>query len=607
MADSDLTILLKMVDKTSKPIGNVGKALGHINSIATKVGASLTKNLTLPILAIGAASLKVFSDFESGMANVSTLVDTTTESMSDMSEQVQDIASRTPVAFGELTSALFDVRSASIPAADAMNVLERSAQLGVAGLGSTAQAARLAAGAINAWGLEGEDADRIFNTIFQTTKNGITTIAGLEQGFGAVAGKMAKAGLEADDYFASVAALTTTTLKASEAHTQMKAAIDGLEKSGKKTKKIFQKLGVKDFKELVKTSGGVTQAFRLISEAAGKQSGALKALIGSSEGAAAVQALAGAQGDKQIATLADMRKETIGLTDVQKAANKQFATSASKIKMAKNQMVTAGIKIGAILAPAILKLTEKVSDAVKWFGELDNDTKRMIVTVAGVLAVVGPSILIFAKMATAIGIVTTAIKLMTLAIITNPIGAAVAIIAGAAGLIITNWDTIGPFFKAIWGTIEIIFENAAAFINDIIDGIMAAVDRVKRAAGDIKAHFSIEQTSGERAETKRANIRGAEKFFKRTGRHIKGFGLIDGEVAELKDSARGRRDSRDIAGAATEAIKKRGSDSILSQSSLKAAVTEKNEIVIRIDGPGEVASKKGPSKIDVRTGRQGAI
>ncbi len=437
-----LSIIIKTIDRSTaairaigKKFDGLGKKMESVGKKAGKIGKSLTKNLTLPIVAVGVASVRAFSEFEKGMASVSTLVDTNVESMDEMGKKVQEIGRRTPVALDKLTSALFDIRSAGIPAADAMNVLERSAQLGVAGLGDTAQAARLVAGAINAWGLEGEAADRIYNTVFQTTKNGITTIEGLEQGFGAVAGKMAAAGIEVDDYFASIAALTTTTLKASGAHTQMRAAVDGLQASNKRTSKIWRKLGVKDFNELLKKSGGVTEAFRAVAGAAGDQSGALKKLIGSSEGEAAVMALISKQGDKQLSTLKDMRKETVGLTDDQIAFNKQNKTSAAQWQKTKNSLASAAISMGTLLAPALTKVADKIQSVAKWFENLDDSTKSTIAKIAGVTAVVGPMLIVLGKVAPGVGLIITALAKLAVIAKAHPVFALLAALTAVAGFV----------------------------------------------------------------------------------------------------------------------------------------------------------------------------
>jgi len=91
---------------------------------------------------------------------VSTVVDTNVESMDAMKNAVLDIAKKTPVALSDLTSALYDIRSAGISASMSMDVLEKSAQLGIAGLGSTAEAVDIVTSAINAFRLKGEDAEK---------------------------------------------------------------------------------------------------------------------------------------------------------------------------------------------------------------------------------------------------------------------------------------------------------------------------------------------------------------------------------------------------------------------------------------------------------------
>ena len=483
-----LSIVIRTVDKSTQALravtakfAKLGEKMDKIGKKAQKIGKNLTTSLTLPIVAVGAAGVKAMADFETGMASVSTLIDTNVESMDNMGKKVLEISRRTPVAIDELTSALFDLRSGGTSAGDAMDRLERSAQLGVAGLGTTAQAAKLATGAINAWGLEGEEANKIFNTIFLTTKNGITTIAGLEQGFGAVAKKMADANIEVDDYLASVAALTTTTVKASEAHTQMKAAVDGLEKGGKKTGKVFRKLGVKDFKTLVERTGSVTEAFRAVKEAVGDQSGALKDLIGSSEGVAAVNALAGAQGDRQISTLSEMRKETEGLTDAQVAFNKQNATTASKLKRAKNSIESAAISLGKVLVPVVEKLTEKLIAASDWWESLDDGTKETIATIAGLVATLGPAIMLFGKLSSTMGMVAKAFKVMDTVAKANIIVASLMAIAWAAKEIYDNWEDFEDFFKLLWDGVKFIFKSSWDYISGIIEKVIRGANRVKNA------------------------------------------------------------------------------------------------------------------------------
>ena len=99
-----------------------------------------------------------------------------------MQKSVLDLGKRVPVSLDDLASALYDIRSAGISAGDAMGVLEGSAKLAVAGLGTTKEAANIVTSAINAFGLKGKDQANVYNTFFETVKNGKTTISELSQG-----------------------------------------------------------------------------------------------------------------------------------------------------------------------------------------------------------------------------------------------------------------------------------------------------------------------------------------------------------------------------------------------------------------------------------------
>lgn len=203
-------------DKMQNKIQSLSSNLESIGKVATIVGGSLT--------AIGAANLKLAGDFSAGMTNVATLIDTNVENFDAMKEEVLQIAKRTPVALDGLTSALYDIRSAGISANMQFEVLERSAQLGLTGLGSTSEAVDLVTSSLNAFSLKGEEASRVYDTIFKTVKYGKTTISGIAQGFGSVAGTVAASNIKLDDYLAAVAALTTTGQPAAQAHHQLKAA-----------------------------------------------------------------------------------------------------------------------------------------------------------------------------------------------------------------------------------------------------------------------------------------------------------------------------------------------------------------------------------------------
>ena len=309
------------------------------------------------ILTLSGANLKMAADFESSMSSVSTLIDTHVESMQDMNLEVLGIAKRTPVALNELTGALYDIRSAGMLASDQFNILEHSAQLGVAGLGTTKEAVDLVTSSINAFNLHGAEQNRIYDLIFKTVKTGKTTISGLAQGFGAVAGTVAAAGIKIDDYLASVAALTTTGQPAAQAHTQIKAAIAGLTRGTKDQQKIFRQLHAKDFNDLIQKSGGMVGAFSRINRSVKGNKSELISLLGSIEAYNAVLSLTGNQNKAYTDTLIGMRN---GANAVDEAFEKKLGTVTAQTQRFQNYVQKIGIEFGNSLLPVFTKFLDTV-------------------------------------------------------------------------------------------------------------------------------------------------------------------------------------------------------------------------------------------------------
>lgn len=360
-------------DKMQNKIQSLSSNLENIGKVATIVGGSLT--------AIGAANLKLAGDFSAGMTNVATLIDTNVENFDAMKEEVLQIAKRTPVALDGLTSALYDIRSAGISANMQFEVLERSAQLGLTGLGSTSEAVDLVTSSLNAFSLKGEEASRVYDTIFKTVKYGKTTISGIAQGFGSVAGTVAASNIKLDDYLAAVAALTTTGQPAAQAHHQLKAAIAGMLRETDDSKKVFNALGVKSFKELIQKSGGMVNAFKAITDCVGGNESAILSLFGSTMAYNAVLGLTTKQNKTYVETLNSMR---YGVSLIDEGYQKQYNTEHAIMQRMKNMSQVIGIQLGEALAPAFGKILDFGQLSLNLFDKMSPQMKSFIaISIAG--------------------------------------------------------------------------------------------------------------------------------------------------------------------------------------------------------------------------------
>lgn len=360
-------------DKLQSKIKKVSENLDKIGKSATVAGGILT--------AISATNLKMAADFEKNMANVSTLIDTNVESLSGMKKEVLEIAKRTPVALDGLTSSLYDIRSAGISVDNQFKVLEKSAQLGVAGLGSTSEAVDLVTSSLNAFQLKGEEADRVYDTIFKTVKFGKTTITGIAQGFGAVAGTVAAADIKLDDYLASIAALTTTGQPAAQAHTQIKAAIAGMTRESKESAEVFKKLGVNNFKDLIQKSGGMVNAFELVTKQVKGNDSAILKLFGSTEAYNAVVGLTTKQHQAYTDALNAMRNAP---SLVDEGYSKQLDTVNAQMQRFQNFIQKIGIDMGSALVPYFRRFLDIIEKVMNVFDKIPEGIKNKIsVAIAG--------------------------------------------------------------------------------------------------------------------------------------------------------------------------------------------------------------------------------
>jgi len=333
--------------------------------------------------AIGYKSVKAFASFEQKMSDVSTLVDTGAFNMDAFGKSILEMTKKVPRSADELGAAAYQIVSAGISdASDALKVLEKSAVLGVAGLGSTAEAADLTTSAINSFGYSAEDAEEVTNILFKTVKAGKTTVSELAQAFGMVAPLAAEAGVSFAELQGATAALTTAGLKTSVAQTQIRASLVALIKPTEDMKLLlgdYEGAG----KDLIETSGGLVSAFTEIRRRAEEQGVSLSKAMGSVEGYNAVLSLTGATSEKFEKIMENM---TDGVIEVSEAFDKQKKTLENQVQLIKNYgtvfMITIGKGITAALKVAItdtLKYGEATQEAARISLALYDATSYLII------------------------------------------------------------------------------------------------------------------------------------------------------------------------------------------------------------------------------------
>ena len=344
-----LKIVIKAKDEASKVFSDFSKKHNETIKNMKKLGVIGAG----AIGAVGVASVKMAADFDASMTDVSTLVDTNVESMDEMKSAVLDLSKRTPVALGDLSSALYDVRSAGISAESAMKVLEDSARLGTAGLGTTKESADLLTTAINAFGLQGRDSAEVANVLFKTVKAGKTDISKLSQAFGKMAGNAKAANISFEDAQAATASLTALTGKTSEAQNALAQVFLELTIKGGKLDKALQTNGG-SLDELNERIGeeGLVGGMKSMQEELGLSETEFKNLFSSAEGGTSVFQLLTDAYDTNNETLVSMRDGTDLMSE---AVRKQNEAASKQYQILKNQLNAELINLGTQILPVLIE------------------------------------------------------------------------------------------------------------------------------------------------------------------------------------------------------------------------------------------------------------
>lgn len=123
------------------------------------------------------------------------------------------------------------------------------------------------------------------------------------------------------------------------------------------------------------------------------------------------------------------------------------ATTQNNLQLLQNRVVRLGISVGSALLPPFNDFMDTIGPVISGVAELAAANPWLVKGILG--AAVGFGVLRVAVMAS-----TMALTIMNAVATMSPIGLLVRAIALAAGFLIANWDTVGPWFAELWEGIK---------------------------------------------------------------------------------------------------------------------------------------------------------
>ncbi|MBZ0323091.1 phage tail tape measure protein [Enterococcus casseliflavus] len=452
---------------------DTAKKLQKIEEAGEKVsdvGKKMSIGVTAPIVAAGAAGLAAFSEVDEALDTIITKTGATGDVADSLATSFENVGSNTHLELQTVGEAIGEVNTQfgfmDKKLEDSTNYILQFAEINGTDVSQSAIYARQA---IEAYDLSYDDLNKVLDVTTKTSQNtgqavdslfdsaikGAPQIKQLGLSFGegvTLMGQFEQAGIDGNAALSSLSKATVTYAK------------DG--------KSLSEGLG--ELQDKIMNASSETDAINAAAEVFGTKGGP---------------------------RMADaIRRGTLNLEDLAKIADEsQGAVGETfeatldpidKSNQAMNNAKLALADVGESVQISLLPFFEMAIDTLKsfkgWWDSLDQGTKNWIITIAGIIAAVGPVLVVLGMLMSSVTKIATGIRVlqgvwsgMTALLAANPF---VLVIAGIAlliaGLVLAynkvEWfrNGVNAFFRGVSDVAVEVFNFMAGYMSNIFGGII---------------------------------------------------------------------------------------------------------------------------------------
>lgn len=406
-----------------------GSKMQGIGKNMQSVGSTLTKGLTVPLLAGAGVAVKAAIDYESAFAGVKKTVDGTPQQFAQLSTSIREMAKEMPSSAVEIAHVAEAAGQLGVPIGAIKDFSKTMINLGVSTNLSSEEAASSIAKIGNIMQVSGKDlgtwsghfgsAVVDLGNHFATTERDIVEMTNRL----AAGGKLA--GLTTPEILGLATAMSSVGIEAEAGGTAMNQTLTGIGKAvagvGKgassKLKLIAQTAGMtaEEFSQAWKQKPAeALQAFIKGLQRAHDEGKNMDGIL-SDLGMKGIR-----QGNmlKSLASASDKMSEAVNRSNLAwkennaltNEASKRYETTESQLKIFKNKLTDIAIEFGGPLLKALNSgldaakpWLQTLSDMAKKFSEMSTEQQQSIIKWGAMTAAIGPALKFFGKGASIIG------------------------------------------------------------------------------------------------------------------------------------------------------------------------------------------------------------
>lgn len=473
----------------SQQLQTAGDKMKEVGGKISDVGQGMTKNVTAPIVAVGAASVVAWKEVDAALDIVTVKTGATGEALEAMQQSAKNIAETIPTDFMTAAEAVGEVNTRFGLTGQALEDLStKFVEFATLNNTDVSTSVDNVSSVLNAFGMDASQAGGmldVLNAVGQATGLSMDALA---QDLSANAAQLKDMGLNAVESAQFLGNVEMSGMDVSVAMAGMKKAMKSASDDG-----ISLDEALKNFSETMKSNASETEKLQAAYDLFGTKAGA--AIYNAMEtGKLSFDGFSSSMADFA-GNVENTFNETLDPMD-------QMTVVMNNLKDIGAELVTAA---GPILVDVLTTLKDVVVGLREAWEGLSPGMQQTIIKVALVAAAIGPVLMVIGNVISVIGTVTSAIGTVSGFITATaipaigavipaiipilPIIAAVIAAIAAVVLIVKNWGAISEWFKGVWDTtckgVEALGKGLADFFSGLWDGIKSGTESAWNGICDV--------------------------------------------------------------------------------------------------------------------------
>ena len=496
--EEELRRLQQEAATTSTALSKIDVAGQKMEAVGNSIAGAGKKmmGVTTVIGGVGVAAVKTAADFDSAMSQVAAVSGATGKDFDALRSKAREMGSKTKFSATEAAEAMNYMAMAGWKTEDMLGGIEGVMNLAAASGEDLATTSDIVTDALTAFGLSAKDSGHFADILAAASSNANTNVSMMGETFKYCAPIAGALGFSAEDTAEAIGLMANAGIKSSQAGTALRTIMNNLAGDVKISGKAIGDVTIAttnadgSMRDLSDILADCRSAFGNLTESEKAQ--AAESLVGKNAMSGFLALMNAGEGD--------IEKLSSAIDSCDGSAEKMAMTMqdnlAGQLTILKSQLQELAISFGDILMPAIRSIVSKLQGFVDKLNGMDEGTKRTIVTIALLVASIGPLLIIigttiskigvamqgFVKLANGVSKLKVAIQGGTgvlgklgaaLGGVSAPVLAVVAVIAVLVAAFVHLWRTNEGFRDAIIGTWTRIKDTISGFCQGIVDRLNA--------------------------------------------------------------------------------------------------------------------------------------